>query len=1359
MGSFGTRLFKANLVLTAFLFFAFSGMGFAAAISSNGTGGGAWNSASSWNPAQVPVAGDDVTILGGDAITLDVSTTVNSLTVNSTGALHFGSASGTFTLTVSGNVTNSGTIDTDDAGIAFHTLAIGGNFSNSGTFNGNQLGGTNPEAIYVDFNGSSAMVISGSPTFYRLIYSGTGALTTSSSAMLVQSALDLQSGAGTFTVGAGELSIDASIININNGGFDATTNTSTIKFTGTSSKTIDVDGSVLSSIVFYNVKVEGADVTLKGSNSAVVFNFNNDLTLTDKQLLFNGANESIGYGSGATVIYNGSSAQTVGVEWTTPAGTNIAPTNVTVDNGTGLSLGSTSLAALGGTLTLQNGAADYSAGSQILTLAGIAGTSSGSFGLGNDNEIQLSPGGTITTSGTPKFHSITTLGNATLNNNFEIQGVLKVSGGGTVIVSSAFTLGNDGSSYGSINVDNGTLNLAGYDIVEDAANSALTVGASGTLKTGGSDITNYGGGYTLTGTVEFDGSSTETIPAASSIGTLVVNNSAGVQTSSALTVNSALTLTDGTVTSSAANTLRLADGITVTRTDNTDFIIGPLEKVFTTDITFTYPIGYAGTYLPAVYTYTGLNGTGVIEIEAISGNPGGTPPSGISTIATSHHYTLKEISAPTGFTSYDIEITWTGSGFSQNRNQILVQNGVGPTYEYTAASTHSASTVTRSGLTSYPTNDGFLAIGSSSQTIVWTGTSGDGLWSTAGNWNPAEQPQTGDDVEFSGNYSSTQAVEYDASATASEFASIKINPAGSAVNLTLSRSVTLNLTAGTNALVLNSGSSLKYNGSTVQMGGSGYDQSLTDYSGTVEYATGLVYVDTYAALTINGATGTSGSGTTTVSGLLTKNGADFSTAESFTAGSYTNTSGTATFSGTSLSVSGTTTLNGGSVAGTANVQGNVVFGGGTAAGTFTFSGGNAQAISGSGASFNNITINKSANDVTCSAAVSVSGTLTLTAGDIITTSTNLLTMGTAASYSGGGDASHVNGPLARMTNSDATSYEFPIGNGSLQRRVRIAPTASTAETYTAELVYGNPGGQGVSTTYGSGIDHVSSVYYWNITCVNSVTANVTLYWESTSDGVANGHESEVLVAQYNGTQWNDAGGLNSAIGDFTSGRVASNPVTVSTGANPQFVLATSTSDNSLPVELASFTAEAGISDVTLNWTTASELNNQGFNVYRRLQSQENNWAQMNESMIEGQGNTSTETNYTFVDAQVVSGETYVYKLESVSLNGLRVDERVVEVTVKTPTEYALFNNYPNPFNPSTTIKFQLPESQQVTLTVYDAQGRVVKELLSNAVQDMGEHSITWNALDNNGNRVASGMYFYRFSAGKFVKMGKMILLK
>jgi len=88
-----------------------------------------------------------------------------------------------------------------------------------------------------------------------------------------------------------------------------------------------------------------------------------------------------------------------------------------------------------------------------------------------------------------------------------------------------------------------------------------------------------------------------------------------------------------------------------------------------------------------------------------------------------------------------------------------------------------------------------------------------------------------------------------------------------------------------------------------------------------------------------------------------------------------------------------------------------------------------------------------------------------------------------------------------------------------------------------------------------------------------------------------------------------------------------------------------------------------------------------------------------------------------------------------------------------PAMFAVAQNYPNPFNPTTTISFALPEASHVKLVVYDLQGRMVTELV-NSTRDAGVHEVTWDAGD-----LASGLYFYRITAGDFNAVKKMMLVK
>jgi hypothetical protein len=111
--------------------------------------------------------------------------------------------------------------------------------------------------------------------------------------------------------------------------------------------------------------------------------------------------------------------------------------------------------------------------------------------------------------------------------------------------------------------------------------------------------------------------------------------------------------------------------------------------------------------------------------------------------------------------------------------------------------------------------------------------------------------------------------------------------------------------------------------------------------------------------------------------------------------------------------------------------------------------------------------------------------------------------------------------------------------------------------------------------------------------------------------------------------------------------------------------------------------------------------------------------------------------------------------------GLNQITNPVSVRIQTrPEAYALNDNYPNPFNPETTIKYQLPDAGQVRLEVYNMLGQVVKTLVDNQFQNAGRYTLQWDATNNNGQPLSSGVYFYRILAGgEFQSYKKMLLLK
>jgi len=179
-----------------------------------------------------------------------------------------------------------------------------------------------------------------------------------------------------------------------------------------------------------------------------------------------------------------------------------------------------------------------------------------------------------------------------------------------------------------------------------------------------------------------------------------------------------------------------------------------------------------------------------------------------------------------------------------------------------------------------------------------------------------------------------------------------------------------------------------------------------------------------------------------------------------------------------------------------------------------------------------------------------------------------------------------------------------------------------------------------------------------------------------------------------------------------------------------------TIDSSLSVELASFTSSVNLSTVQFNWTTQVEKNNFGFEIDRKMGAED--WQSI--GFIASQG---TSANYSFND--VLDTTSYVgdifYRLKQIDIKGTGQYLKEVMLNINlTPQSYVLFNNYPNPFNPTTTIKYSLPVNSKVEIEVYNILGVLVRELI-NTSQTAGDHKVAFN-----GGQYASGIYFYTLRA-------------
>ena len=188
-------------------------------------------------------------------------------------------------------------------------------------------------------------------------------------------------------------------------------------------------------------------------------------------------------------------------------------------------------------------------------------------------------------------------------------------------------------------------------------------------------------------------------------------------------------------------------------------------------------------------------------------------------------------------------------------------------------------------------------------------------------------------------------------------------------------------------------------------------------------------------------------------------------------------------------------------------------------------------------------------------------------------------------------------------------------------------------------------------------------------------------------------------------------------------------------------------DGMVPVELTSFTAKADGNSVTLDWSTATETNNQGFEVQRKTG---NEFVTI--GFVKGSGTTTEPQQYYYTDKNL-SNNNYEYRLKQIDFDGSFHYSDIVNVEVYYANSFELKQNYPNPFNPSTTIRFTVPKNEFVNLSVYNLLGEKVAELV-NEVKTTGEYETSFNS-----DGLTSGIYIAKISAGNFIQSIKMSLLK
>jgi hypothetical protein len=205
-------------------------------------------------------------------------------------------------------------------------------------------------------------------------------------------------------------------------------------------------------------------------------------------------------------------------------------------------------------------------------------------------------------------------------------------------------------------------------------------------------------------------------------------------------------------------------------------------------------------------------------------------------------------------------------------------------------------------------------------------------------------------------------------------------------------------------------------------------------------------------------------------------------------------------------------------------------------------------------------------------------------------------------------------------------------------------------------------------------------------------------------------------------------------------------------------------DVPVPAELASFAADVtGDSDVQLQWAVSSQTNNLGWEVYR---SADNDVFERVSGLISGDGTSDTFRTFGFVDSELPATDVLFYYLRQIDLNGTVTRSNVIEVKLAPtavleqalPLATELAQNFPNPFNPETTIHFDLATESGISLRIFDMTGQVVRTLVRGSLP-AGSYTELWDGRNELGIKVGSGVYFYELQAGSFSSKKKMTLLQ
>jgi hypothetical protein len=340
-------------------------------------------------------------------------------------------------------------------------------------------------------------------------------------------------------------------------------------------------------------------------------------------------------------------------------------------------------------------------------------------------------------------------------------------------------------------------------------------------------------------------------------------------------------------------------------------------------------------------------------------------------------------------------------------------------------------------------------------------------------------------------------------------------------------------------------------------------------------------------------------------------------------------------------------------------------------------------------------------------------------------------------------------PAASSSQTIGAGSTDPIQFTGTGATVQFTVANTGALDITVEKINSSPGG-----ALPTGLQNLAPTYWAFSITSGTLNGTFSLTLDITGiPGVNNPSQLHLLRRSNPTANWTDLGTPNNVNGNLLTWTGLTSFSEYGLGGD---------NNNPLPVQLSSFTADVKGRDVQLRWQTATEINNAGFEVERKKLSEGEKQSSMWEKIgyVRGNGNSNRPVDYTYTDSKLNSGK-YAYRLKMVDYDGSFEYSDEVQVEIGKPAITKLEQNYPNSFNPTTMIEYQLSNPSRVVLEVYNITGQRVASLV-NEEQEAGYYNLIFDA---NRYGLSSGVYFYRMvaidrlSGQRFVQTKKMLYLK